>query len=157
MGLAVCKTVVKAVEVRVLSYAPWESGSDVGTNRSFLNIMEKYIQKECIHHGQTTFVLEGRGSYRCLTCRRKSVQDRRRKVKEILVREHGGKCQICGYDKYIGALDFHHLDRKDKEFALSHKGSTRGLNKMREEAQKCLLVCTNCHREIEAGLVKIPD
>lgn len=117
--------------------------------------MEKYIQKECIHHGQTTFVLEGRGTYRCLTCRRISVAGRRKKVKEILVKEHGGKCQICGYDRYIGALDFHHLDRNTKEFNLSGKGSTRSLSKARQEALKCILVCTNCHREIEGGIIVV--
>lgn len=117
--------------------------------------MEKYIQKECIHHGQTTFVLEGRGTYRCLICRRSATHKRRKDMKETLVREHGGKCQICGYDKYIGALDFHHLDPEEKEFALSHKGSTRSLKRMREEASKCLLVCANCHREIEGGVIVV--
>lgn len=61
----------------------------------------------------------------------------------------GGCCQICGYDKCIAALDFHHKD-DDKEFGLSSKGRTLNFEKMKIEAQKCILVCANCHREIHA-------
>jgi hypothetical protein len=31
----------------------------------------------------------------------------------------GGKCQCCGYNKYIGALEFHHVDPEQKDFGVS--------------------------------------
>ena len=62
----------------------------------------------CRHHGDTDFILEGRGQYRCKQCRAESVVRHRRKVKETLVREAGGKCVLCGYSRVIGALHFHH-------------------------------------------------
>lgn len=118
--------------------------------------MEKYIQKECIHHGSTEFVLEGRGYYRCKTCRKNGVAKRRRRALAMLKAEFGGKCAICGYSKYLGALQFHHLDPKEKGFGISQSGEPKALEKLREEARKCILLCANCHAEVEAGLVDIP-
>lgn len=116
---------------------------------------EKFIKKECKKHGVTTFVLEGRGYYRCKQCRSAAVAKRRIKVKQTLIEEFGNCCQLCKYDKYIGALEFHHLDKKDKSFGISHKGVTISLNKARQEASKCILLCANCHREVEAGIIDI--
>lgn len=45
-----------------------------------------------------------------------AIQRRRDKIKEMGVQYKGGKCCICGYDKYIGALEFHHLDPNQKDF-----------------------------------------
>ena len=67
--------------------------------------------------------------------------------------EAGGRCCICGYDKYIGALEFHHLDRAEKRLTLSRNGATLALETLRAEARKCVLVCSNCHAELEAGVV----
>ena len=76
------------------------------------------------------------------------VKDRRRKVKELLVNYKGGKCEICGYDKCLGALDFHHLDPNEKEFSISSSNIYKNIDKLKEEVDKCILVCANCHREI---------
>jgi hypothetical protein len=83
------------------------------------------------------------------------VAARRRRAKEILVEEAGGACRACGYDIYIGALHFHHRDPALKRFAVSHAGTTGSLRAMREEARKCVLLCANCHAEVEAGLVRL--
>jgi hypothetical protein len=84
------------------------------------------------------------------------VSTRRRKVKEILVDEAGGACAICGYKRFAGALQFHHLDPEDKEFAISRNGATLGIETLRAEAAKCVLLCANCHVEVEAGLASLP-
>jgi hypothetical protein len=115
--------------------------------------LPRHVERRCRRHGATKFVLEGRGYYRCTRCRQERVAERRRRVKEILVAELGGRCAICGYDRYAGALAFHHLDPSQKEFGLSMRGLTRGIALLREEAKKCILLCHNCHAEIEAGLV----
>jgi transposase len=118
---------------------------------------ELETKMECPRHGLTRFRLEGRGAYRCLLCRQERVAERRRTVKEILVAEAGGACVLCGYDRYLGALQFHHIDPGTKAFALSQAGASRSLDKMRAEAEKCALVCANCHAELEAGLQTVVD
>lgn len=79
-----------------------------------------------------------------------SVVKRRKQNKVLLVEYKGGKCEICGYNKNIAALEFHHLDPSQKEFALT--GNTYSLERQKAEADKCILVCANCHREIHNPL-----
>jgi transposase len=110
----------------------------------------------CRRHGPTMFVLEGRGSYRCKQCRMERVARRRREIKRTLVEEAGGKCVLCGYDKYMEALQFHHLDPRLKEFHLGQGGVSRSLARCRAEARKCALLCANCHAEVEAGKTAMP-
>jgi hypothetical protein len=94
-----------------------------------------------------------RGFWRCLSCRNDAVSKSRITKKIKLVQELGGKCLLCGYDKCIRALHFHHIDPKQKCFGLSEPAyRTASLKRARIEAQKCILVCANCHAEIEAGV-----
>jgi transposase len=113
-------------------------------------------ERRCHLHGFTEFILEKRGYYRCIRCRAERVAERRRKVKAILVEEAGGRCVVCGYDRHVGALQFHHIDPSAKAFALSRAGWTRSLVSARREAEKCALVCANCHAEIEGGVANLP-
>jgi len=83
-----------------------------------------------------------------------AVVKRQRKVKSILVEEAGGCCKLCGYDRYQGALQFHHVDPSTKSFALQ-SGVTKALDKMRIEAAKCVLLCATCHAEVEGGIVQL--
>jgi len=112
--------------------------------------------RACPHHGETPFLLEGRGYYRCAKCRSEAVSRRRRKVKEILVAEAGGCCAICGYDSCLGALEFHHLDPGEKRLEINAKGVALAIAKLRAEAKKCLLLCANCHAEVERGVRVLP-
>ena len=68
------------------------------------------VVNSCPTHGDTAFVLDGRGYYRCRRCRAEAVSRRRRKMKAALVAEAGGACRLCGYQGSMGALEFHHLD-----------------------------------------------
>jgi 5-methylcytosine-specific restriction endonuclease McrA len=86
----------------------------------------------------------------------KAVAKRRRKIKLMSVQYKGGKCQICGYDKYVGALDLHHIDESQKSFGIGDKGYTRSWEVTKKELDKCILVCANCHREVEAGITQLP-
>jgi transposase len=120
------------------------------------------VVSRCEHHGETSFVREGRGYYRCKRCRVQATIRRRHRLKRILVEEAGGKCVLCGYSRCSRALEFHHLDPKTKEFSLAHNGRTRSIAKLRAEASKCVLLCANCHAEVEAGvsavsLNSVPD
>jgi hypothetical protein len=73
-------------------------------------------------------------------------------VKDALVAEAGGSCVLCGYSRCLAALEFHHLDPAAKRFSLAGRGVTRSLARAREEARKCVLLCANCHAEVEAGV-----
>ena len=84
-----------------------------------------------------------------------AVSRRRRAIKALAIEYKGGKCQVCGYKKYQGALDLHHLDRKQKAFSFSDKGHSRSWERVKKELDKCVLVCANCHREVEAGIISV--
>jgi hypothetical protein len=93
--------------------------------------------------------------WRCRHCDGEAVTRRKQRVRRTLVEEAGGRCAVCGYGRCVLNLHFHHVDPKKKTFDLSsHIG--RALAKFREEAKKCVLVCANCHGEIEAGLIDSP-
>jgi transposase len=117
----------------------------------------KHITRNCAHHGMTKFVLEGRGYYRCSKCRREAVSRWRRRAKLKLIDAAGGSCILCGYDRHPAALHFHHLDPTEKRCTLSRAGHTRNLEEALEEAKKCVLLCANCHAEIEWGVTTLPD
>lgn len=73
------------------------------------------------------------------------INNWKRQRKDQLVKYKGGKCEICGYNKCIGALDFHHKNPKEKEFSMSKNSFS--FEKCKKEADKCLLLCRNCHAE----------
>jgi len=71
---------------------------------------------------------------------------KRYKIKKELVDYKGGSCEICGYNKSLRALQFHHTNPKEKDFNI---GGTTTFNEMvKKELDKCILVCANCHSEI---------
>lgn len=108
--------------------------------------------KKCLVHGRVHHISRSDGSYRCGKCASEWVVRSRKSKKKKLVELFGGKCVVCGYDAYVGALDFHHINPKKKEFSLSVKGLCYSWGTILKEAEKCILVCKNCHAEIEAGI-----
>lgn len=113
------------------------------------------VQLECPKHGPGEFVILNPTGVRCKRCRSEAVVRRRRLVKRILVEEAGGACRICGYDRAVEALAFHHLEPSTKAFGIGQTGSTRSITASRAEAAKCVLLCANCHAEVEAGIRKV--
>ena len=109
------------------------------------------VVRTCAKHGETPFVVENSGRLRCKQCRMERVAEWRRRAKRRLVAEAGGRCELCGYDRCMAALEFHHLDPKTKSFGLSMRGVARSFEELHEEASKCVLLCSNCHAEVEAG------
>jgi len=116
----------------------------------------RFATFECKRHGTTEFVLEGRGYYRCKRCRSEAVARRRRTIKRQLVEEAGGACVLCGYSRWPGALQFHHMEAKEKEFHLAQGGYSRSIARSRAEMTKCVLLCANCHSEVEGGFATLP-
>ena len=66
-----------------------------------------------------------------------------KKLKELF----GNKCYLCGYCKHPKILQFHHKDGENKEFSLSEKKGCN-IEVLKKEAEKCMLLCPNCHAEI---------
>jgi len=89
----------------------------------------------------------------------KNYQARRLLFKRKLVEENGGKCRVCGYDRCLKALEFHHIDPKKKNFQITNFitrcTSLNNYEIALKETKLCALVCRNCHAEIHAGLVEI--
>lgn len=80
-----------------------------------------------------------------------AVTIKRKAIKKALVLYKGGKCEKCGYNKCLSALEFHHLNPKEKDFGLSDN-LTKDFNLLKREVDKCILVCSNCHKEIHEEL-----
>ncbi|MBA3807708.1 MAG: helix-turn-helix domain-containing protein [Solirubrobacterales bacterium] len=108
----------------------------------------------CPRHGATGHIRDSRGSYRCRRCRVEGVVRRRQKVKRILVEEAGGRCRLCGYSRCVAALEFHHTDPSTKEFTLAQRGA-HSIERLRAEVRKCVLLCANCHAEVEVGFTAL--
>jgi transposase len=113
------------------------------------------VTMECRHHGRTDFVVDKRGYYRCRQCRSEAVVRRRRRVKRLLVAEAGGACAVCGYDRSVAALQFHHLDPSLKRREINARGAGIAIELLREEVRKCVLLCANCHAEVENGSIRL--
>ena len=109
--------------------------------------MENYKIRNCKKHGEILQRKDSAGHWRCPKCSSERVAKSRMRTKLKAVEYLGGKCCICGYNKSVCALEFHHIDPNKKEFQI---GSGRCVNweKVKEELKKCVLVCANCHREI---------
>ena len=76
-------------------------------------------------------------------------------IAAILVQEAGGRCVAWGSSRNARALQFHHVDPATKRLGLSGQGVTYSLEVLRNEARKCILLCANCHAEVEDGRLDI--
>lgn len=72
--------------------------------------------------------------------------DKRYRIKKELVEYKGGSCELCGYNKSLRALQFHHTNPKEKDFNFG--GITTVNESVKNELDKCILVCANCHSEL---------
>jgi hypothetical protein len=119
--------------------------------------------RKCSRHGRSEYhryragIRGNQQQYRwiCKRCLGEAVTRRKQKLKRMLVDEAGGCCAVCGYDRCIINLHFHHVDPKQKSFPMT-MAIGKSIATFRKEAKKCVLVCANCHGEIEAGLIESP-
>lgn len=94
------------------------------------------------------------GSAYCKPCTNSEALLRQRKFKVKCIEYKGGKCEICGYDKFQGALEFHHRDPTQKDFQLSKARSWTFNERIKNELDKCQILCSNCHKELHNELDK---
>jgi len=79
-----------------------------------------------------------------------------RRNKEFIDSFKKNGCSICGYKRCLAALDFHHPDPQKKEIPFGLKRSTYSIRKIARMVKDCIVVCSNCHREIHAGMITAP-
>ena len=82
----------------------------------------------------------------CKDCGNILTKERQKALKLKAILYKGGECVQCGYNKSPAALDFHHKDPKEKSFTISSR-ATAAFSIIRAELDKCILLCSNCHRE----------
>lgn len=87
---------------------------------------------------------------------KKAVAKRRKLIRQMAIEYKGSQCAICGYNKCIQALEFHHLDNNGKDFGISAKGYTRSWDDVKNELDKCIMLCANCHREVHNKITQLP-
>ena len=94
--------------------------------------------------------------FRCARCRVEHVaRQRRRRSSGILVLEAGGRaCCAATTAARRAAVPSRRPD--PEALRAQREGVTRSLAKPREEAAKCVLLCANCHAEVESGLARLP-
>lgn len=85
------------------------------------------------------------------------VKQWRKNTKERMVTAMGGCCQICGYNRSTNALEFHHLDPTVKERGFGDlRANNRKWSLLVEELRKCVMLCSNCHKEVHDGTSVLP-
>ena len=106
------------------------------------------IVKKCKrgHFGVDNWIITAQGATVCKRCINLVSKQRRKSLKDKAIQYKGGSCYKCGYNKCPAALDFHHLDPTTKGAKLIQ--AIRSWEEMKTEIDKCILICSNCHREL---------
>jgi 5-methylcytosine-specific restriction endonuclease McrA len=111
--------------------------------------------QRCGHCGETDPTkFYGRKRTVCGTCHNKYTLQAGQNKRSRAIEQHGGQCQVCGFDKYHCSLDFHHKNPSVKSPSYS---SLRGWSweRILLELEKCILLCKNCHAAVHAGLLQV--
>ncbi len=128
-----------------LSYATIKKHS---TGIRSLKANSWYVCRDCGKNGEEHFYITAK--YHCRDCfNKKTYTASVVKIKNYMDTRGGAKCQRCGYDRYIGSLEFHHRNPSEKDPSWN-----RGWNmeKLKVELDKCDILCSNCHREVHAEM-----
>ena len=91
----------------------------------------------------------------CYNCMPDGIQLTRGMFLAKIKEKRGGKCIRCGYNTCIKALEFHHIDPSKKDFTISNDNFK--LQEAVKEIKKCILLCSNCHREFHSHLWELSE
>ena len=114
-------------------------------------------QKEVQTSHLTNGLIQSCGCIRKDKKKSRAVIDFRKRVKIALVASFQNKCAYCGLEDNPVLYDFHHLNPKEKSFGIASASTTRSREAYFNEAKKCIMLCSNCHRRIENNLIDIKD
>lgn len=115
----------------------YDSGKNLKETSFKFNISRQTLSKYIVQRSITKKIKRDTKNYRA-------------EVKRKAVEYKGGACCICGYNTVLSALDFHHIDPTIKNYGIS--SGTKSFESIKDELDKCILVCRNCHSEIHEGL-----
>ena len=161
-GLSI-RQIAKEIGKAQTTIRHWLKKYDLKTNHGILQNIQygeyRYCprcKKECLTSEFYQRTSTRLAAY-CKKCANNITTERMIKFKLKCIEYKGGKCIICEYNKYYGSLEFHHLDPKEKEYTISHLRSNGFNDKVRQELDKCILLCSNCHKEVEGGIIIIKN
>lgn len=129
-------------------------GQESETFESIVKETGDKVKKICEIHGHTEFKYSSKYKKKliCIKCDSIRKSKRKKTNRQEILKLHGGKCSNCSYSKCDSALQFHHIDPSNKKFRISY--SAFSLEKIILEASKCVLLCANCHAEVEHKISK---
>lgn len=116
------------------------------------------MEKTCTKCNKETtiddFYKKGSDKYHtyCKKCFNEITLARQKEIKLMAIGYKGGSCQRCGYNKYVGALEFHHLNPEIKDENWNRFKNRKFDQRFKDELDKCELLCANCHREAHAKM-----
>jgi hypothetical protein len=93
----------------------------------------------------------------CKKCHNKNTVAKKRNWKVEVIELMGGKCVKCGYDKCVAALEFHHPDPTKKDQENWRAIRNRGKDYLREQTKECIILCSNCHKELHYSEIPCPE
>lgn len=111
-------------------------------------IVKPFLCRDCGETDPSKFY--GDQKIHCKKCHSKADHQRLIDTRNKSIEYLGGKCQHCGYNKWRGALQFHHVDPGTKDIGVFKK--RKNFEKLKPELDKCILLCLNCHQEEHARL-----
>ena len=93
----------------------------------------------------------------CKRARKNNIEYRKRNRDFIKNYKTSAGCKFCKETSHI-CLDFHHLNPKVKDWNISimSRGAS-SISTIKKEIKKCIVICSNCHRKLHAGLIKITN
>lgn len=84
------------------------------------------------------------------------IYKRRRKIFEWFMEYKSTlSCKQCGESTSV-CLDFHHIGKEEKDIDLGYaKKWGWGIKRIKKEIDKCIVLCSNCHRKVHVGMIEI--
>lgn len=133
-----------------------ENGLNYSEISKIVGIHRTTVSKICVKNG---FLIKKEIYYNCQVCSKDIIDNirndskckscvtrlRRLRLKIKSVNYLGGECIKCGYKEHLAALTFHHLNPDEKEFTISYSNHSVSWDKLKEELDKCVILCSNCH------------
>jgi hypothetical protein len=158
------KTVVNGITIYAsqrnfcLVCVPIDKNKKLGVDNVILKDDKKFrvcdkCEKE-LELNEENFHKRSRGDFfrKCRKCEQQRIRKGRSRNKKFVVDYMGGRCIRCGYNRCYQALELHHKDGEIKEYTLSSFSYNLNNEEVVKELKKCILLCANCHREVEYGV-----
>ena len=125
-------------------------------NPGWIKTTCQFCEKEFDYYRESSIIRKS--CYDCIPLGRESDASLIRRLTKVkAVNYKGNRCYCCNNTYSISVYDFHHLNPTEKDFSLGDKTSTVRWDRVKEEIDKCVLVCANCHRMIHSGEIEFED